>query len=1084
MKKKKGFTLIELLAVIVVLAIIALIAVPLVTSQVEKSRQSAFKNSVIEASRGLTLYLNENQISITPGVDYGIDITELKNKKYIISNLISGKFVEIDGKINSYYITDGRYCAYGTIDDLKIDKDCSKLNPSTPKLENDAFSLSSTTNTITVTVDENKIIADKDIKNITYTLNLYLGKKLISTISQVKNQSTYTFKNLKKETEYSVELVAINSNLKQSKQSKNISTKNMNKPEFEINPNGYSYEKNVIIKYDSKGISNPKYYFKVLTNEKNITLSKNVKKCFDSKSNIYRPEPNSCSVSTNKIENNVWYQTDNKTQQILLKENAVIIANTYDGNNYVDNNSTMTITTIDPTTPTDVDFSYKKTTNSITLIASGEDSESGIYGYQFYLEDNGWTEVITENSYTFKPVLQNHTYKAKVRVINNTYKKGDTLNKKSYTESEEKSITTDVIKKPECKISPEGWATSKTASCTFPEGDFKKQYLRFFTDGDIPSLSNENIWSTYTEDLKFNSENAESLIVRVTDGLNIVQSENTYNITQIDKTAPTKPTISAVLKGTSTAYTGGWTKEEVTITGKSSDALSKVAKIQYSYDEKTWNDDWGTLSYSGNTASVVSTWGSDRNVTFYVRAIDTVGNISDISSMSLKIDRSKPAKPTISAVLKDTTTSYTGGWTKEEVTITGKSSDALSKVAKIQYSYDEKTWNDDWGTLSYSGNTASVVSTWGSDRNVTFYVRAIDTVGNISDISSMPLKIDRSKPAKPTISAVLKDTSTTYTGGWTKKEVTITGKSSDALSKVVKIQYSLDDKKTWNDNWGTLSYSGNTASVVSTWGSDRNTTFYARAIDAVGNISDISSMPLRIDRTAPTKPTISAKVGNSNYTSGSITTGPVVLTASSTDAGSKIQKIQYSYDNSTWRENWGNNLTISGNTSSIKGTWSGNYDTLVYVLAIDNAGNFSEKSTIKLKISPFTYKTDNTGGVRNYCGTGWCTNLKQGAVNTKCTGTVHIQAYYKGAVKYQIQDNSTQACKNNPTVANCCTSSPKDMETTSNTGCTAPWNEGNITIGQTTFRGTRDAYKCIRACFDNNCSNNSGWTVVHVQNSV
>ena len=980
MKKKKGFTLIELLAVIVVLAIIALIAVPLVTSQVEKSRQSAFKNSVIEASRGLTLYLNENQISITPGVDYGIDITELKNKKYIISNLISGKFVEIDGKINSYYITDGRYCAYGTIDDLKIDKDCSKLNPSTPKLENDAFSLSSTTNTITVTVDENKIIADKDIKNITYTLNLYLGKKLISTISQVKNQSTYTFKNLKKETEYSVELVAINSNLKQSKQSKNISTKNMNKPEFEINPNGYSYEKNVIIKYDSKGISNPKYYFKVLTNEKNITLSKNVKKCFDSKSNIYRPEPNSCSVSTNKIENNVWYQTDNKTQQILLKENAVIIANTYDGNNYVDNNSTMTITTIDPTTPTDVDFSYKKTTNSITLIASGEDSESGIYGYQFYLEDNGWTEVITENSYTFKPVLQNHTYKAKVRVINNTYKKGDTLNKKSYTESEEKSITTDVIKKPECKISPEGWATSKTASCTFPEGDFKKQYLRFFTDGDIPSLSNENIWSTYTEDLKFNSENAESLIVRVTDGLNIVQSENTYNITQIDKTAPTKPTISAVLKGTSTAYTGGWTKEEVTITGKSSDALSKVAKIQYSYDEKTWNDDWGTLSHSGNTASVVSTWGADRNVTFYVRAIDTVGNISDISSM--------------------------------------------------------------------------------------------------------PLKIDRSKPAKPTISAVLKDTSTTYTGGWTKKEVTITGKSSDALSKVVKIQYSLDDKKTWNDNWGTLSYSGNTASVVSTWGSDRNTTFYARAIDAVGNISDISSMPLRIDRTAPTKPTISAKVGNSNYTSGSITTGPVVLTASSTDAGSKIQKIQYSYDNSTWRENWGNNLTISGNTSSIKGTWSGNYDTLVYVLAIDNAGNFSEKSTIKLKISPFTYKTDNTGGVRNYCGTGWCTNLKQGAVNTKCTGTVHIQAYYKGAVKYQIQDNSTQACKNNPTVANCCTSSPKDMETTSNTGCTAPWNEGNITIGQTTFRGTRDAYKCIRACFDNNCSNNSGWTVVHVQNSV
>lgn len=1081
MKKKKGFTLIELLAVIVVLAIIALIAVPLVTSQVEKSRQSAFKNSVIEASRGLTLYLNENQISITPGVDYGIDITELKNKKYIISNLISGKFVEIDGKINSYYITDGRYCAYGTIDNLEIDKDCSKLNPSTPKLENDAFNLSSTTNTITVTVDENKIIADKDIKNITYTLNLYLGKKLISTISQKQNQNTYMFKNLKKETEYTVELVAINSNLKQSKQSKNISTKNMNKPEFEINPNGYSYEKNVIIKYDSKGISNPKYYFKVLTNEKNITLEGKIKKCSDSKLNIYRPEPSSCSISTNQIENNVWYQTDNQIQQILLKENAVIRANTYDGNNYVDNNSTMTITTIDPTTPTDVDFSYKKTGNSITLIASGEDNESGIYGYQFYLEDNGWTEVITENTYTFKPVLQNHTYKAKVRVINNTYKTANTLNKKSYTESEEKSITTDVIKKPECKISPEGWATSKTASCTFPEGDFKKQYLRFFTEGDIPSLSNENIWSTYTEDLKFNSENAESLIVRVTDGLNIVQSENTYNITQIDTTAPTcvwngestswrKSAIIALRcddkrSGCTTSSTNDWKYETSGIT-------KQTENLSYTISDKVGNK--VTCSKTANV--FVDSEAPSLNIKGYEY------KNSDGTRGSLKFEKSSGGGISSGSEIS--------GWKNYGYYLDFDVNDSNGSGIK--------NWKWEWNgsgsaTLSTNiiGNSSKAME---ANTNRTTFTHTVTGSGarylvititdNTGNITKYPIKmyIDRNAPATPTISAVLKNTTTSYTGKWTNKEVTITGTSSDELSKVTEIQYSYD-KSSWG-KWGTLSYSGNNASVVSTWGADRNTTLYARAKDNAGNYSDISSMPLRIDRTAPTKPTISAKVGNSNYTSGSITTGPVVLTASSTDAGSKIQKIQYSYDNSTWRENWGNNLTISGNTSSIKGTWSGNYDTLVYVLAIDNAGNFSEKSTIKLKISPFTYKTDNTGGVRNYCGTGWCTNLKQGAVNTKCTGTVHIQAYYKGAVKYQIQDNSTQACRNNPTVANCCTSSPEDMKTASNTGCTAPWKEGNITIGQTTFNGTKDAYKCIRACFDNNCSNNSGWTVVHVQNSV
>lgn len=800
MKKKKGFTLIELLAVIVVLAIIALIAVPLVTSQVEKSRKSAFKNSVIEASRGLTLYLNENQISITPGVDYGIDITELKNKKYIISNLISGKFVEIDGKINSYYITDGRYCAYGTIDNLEIDKDCSKLNLSTPKLENDAFTLSSTTNTITVTVDENKIIADKDIKNITYTLNLYLGKKLISTISQVKNQSTYTFKNLKKETEYSVELVAINSNLKQSKQSKNISTKNMNKPEFEINPNGYSYEKNVIIKYDSEGISNPKYYFKVLTNEKNITLSKNVKKCSDSKSNIYRPEPNSCSISTNKIENNVWYQTDNKTQQILLKENAVIIANTYDGNNYVDNNSTMTITTIDPTTPTDVDFSYKKTGNSITLIASGEDSESGIYGYQFYLEDNGWTEVITENSYTFKPVLQNHTYKAKVRVINNTYKKGDTLNKKSYTESEEKSITTDVIKKPECKISPEGWATSKTASCTFPEGDFKKQYLRFFTDGDIPSLSNENIWSTYTEDLKFNSENAESLIVRVTDGLNIVQSENTYNITQIDTTAPT-----CVWNGESTSW-----RKSATIALRCEDKKSGCATSS--------TNDW-KYETSGITKQT-------ENLSYTIS--DKVGNKVTCSKTANVFVDSKAPRLNIQAY-EYKNSDGTRGSLKFETSSSGGISSGYEIKGWKYYGYyldfdvDDsngsgiKNWKWEWNgsgsATLYTNIIGNNEKTMEANTNKTTFTHTVTGSGarylvititdNAGNITKYPIKmyIDRNSP-----------TCGTYSGGsttWTKNNRTISVTCSDSFSGCTKASFSKTFSSTVATDYAGITISDN-----------------------------------------------------------------------------------------------------------------------------------------------------------------------------------------------------------------------------------------------------------------------------------
>ena len=1058
MKNKKGFTLIELLAVIVVLAIIALITVPLVTSQVEKSRQAAFKNSVIEASRGLTLYLNENQMSITPGADYGVDIVELKNKNYIISNLISGKFVEIDGKINSYYITDGRYCAYGTIDNLKIDKDCSKLNPSTPKLENDAFNLSSTTNTITVTVDENKIIDDKDIQNITYTLNLYLGKKLINTISQVKNQSTYTFKNLKKETEYSVELVAINSNLKQSKQSKNISTKNMNKPEFEINPNGYSYEKNVIIKYDSQGISNPKYYFKVLTNEENIQLSENIKKCSDSKSNIYRPEPNSCSISTNQIENNVWYQTDNKTQQILLKENAIIIANTYDGNNYVDNSSTMTITTIDPTSPTDVDFSYKKTGNSITLIASGEDNESGIYGYQFYLEDNGWTEIITENTYTFNPVLQNHTYKAKVKVINNTYKKGDTLSKKSYTESKEKSITTDIIKKPECKISPEGWATSKTATCTFPEGDFKKQYLRFFTEGDVPSLSDESVWSIYTEKLNFNSETDESLIVRVTDGLNTVQSENTYNITQIDTTAPT-----CVWNGESTS----WRKSAI-IALRCDDRKSGCAttsKNDWKYETSGLTKQTDNLSYtiSDNAGNKVT---CSKVANVYV----------DSKAPSLEINGYKTYDGSTkgSSILQISSSGISSGYD-------------ISGWKNYGYYFDFsvndnngsgiKDWKWEWNGSGSATLTTNIIGTSSKtiNNNSTTFSHTVTGSGaryvvititdNLGNITKYPIKmyIDRNKPTVPTLKSVLHNTTTAYTGSWTKSDVTITGTSSDELSKVAKIQYSYD-KNNWKNDWGSLSYSGNNASIVSTWGSDNNTTFYARAIDTAGNISDISSMTLKIDKTKPTAPTISAKVGNSNYTPGSATSGPVVITASSTDSGSKIQKIQYSYDNSNWYENWGNGLTASGNTSSIKGTWSGNYDKTLYVRAIDTAGNISDSSSIKLKIiPPLTYDNNDSSSIKKFYSTNanaQCPNLTKIDANVSAPSNakkIQILVYHKDAVSYEISTEPTSGFEQMKTIP---------YNSTAH-ACQDMGKFGNVTIGSIIYNET-DSTRYIRAKLSNN----------------
>ena len=248
MNKKKGFSLVEVLAVIAVLAIIALIAVPLVGNQIESSRKAAFKDSVLEASKGLNIYLNRKQIKMIPGIEDGAGVSiETLKKEDLISKLISGRFVEIDDKVYAYFISDGNYCAYGPIDDLTVSKECEDLDPTAPIIEKDAFRLTSTTNSITVTVDEKKIY-DNEFNDVTYTLNVYLKSKKKKSQKQIDGQNIYTFEGLKANTEYSVELVATNSAMKQSKQSKKISTFALKKPDFVVEPEGYAFQKNITIK--------------------------------------------------------------------------------------------------------------------------------------------------------------------------------------------------------------------------------------------------------------------------------------------------------------------------------------------------------------------------------------------------------------------------------------------------------------------------------------------------------------------------------------------------------------------------------------------------------------------------------------------------------------------------------------------------------------------------------------------------------------------------------------------------------------------------------------------------------------------
>ena len=82
---KKGFTLIELLAVIVILAIILAISVPTITSLIESSRLSAYKNNekILVKAAKTYMAVNNSEYPKNVGDIRIIDLTELNTNQFI-----------------------------------------------------------------------------------------------------------------------------------------------------------------------------------------------------------------------------------------------------------------------------------------------------------------------------------------------------------------------------------------------------------------------------------------------------------------------------------------------------------------------------------------------------------------------------------------------------------------------------------------------------------------------------------------------------------------------------------------------------------------------------------------------------------------------------------------------------------------------------------------------------------------------------------------------------------------------------------------------------------------------------------------
>ncbi len=341
-----------------------------------------------------------------------------------------------------------------------------------------------------------------------------------------------------------------------------------------------------------------------------------------------------------------------------------------------------------------------------------------------------------------------------------------------------------------------------------------------------------------------------------------------------DLTPPSKPTYVGKHTSDNSAYTSGtWTNNQVYTTLSSTDATSGVTEFYYSTNQTNWvklnlyysnGISKSGTTYSGNEAWTVA---DGRNDTFYFKVKDAAGNESVVSdAFNIKYDTTKPSKPTINGYYYSNNSAYTSGtWATGQIYTTITSTDANAGVTDMYYSYDKSTWNKLYFSKSdgivKSGTTYSGQEPWGyRDRNDTFYVKAVDSAGNTSDISNgFNVKYDLTKPSKPTVTAKFSSNNSAYTSGnWAKSEVYTIISSSDSGVGVSEMYYSFD-QNTWSKlNFAKsngISQSGTTYSGSEAWTvyNNRNQTIYFKAVDARGNTSDVSNgFTIRYDTVAPT----------------------------------------------------------------------------------------------------------------------------------------------------------------------------------------------------------------------------------------
>ncbi|BCB90158.1 hypothetical protein Psuf_074710 [Phytohabitans suffuscus] len=372
-------------------------------------------------------------------------------------------------------------------------------------------------------------------------------------------------------------------------------------------------------------------------------------------------------------------------------------------------------------------------------------------------------------------------------------------------------------------------------------------------------------YGTYSGPVTVNAPGDHTVSYRATDVAGNTSEPQSVSFTVVDEPDPdtTAPTVTAAVTGDrdeNGAYLG-----TATVTISATDSESGVDTIEYSLDGG---------AYTAYTAPLSVTAPGQHTVNY--RATDNAGNTSTPQAVAFTVvDVPDPdtTPPTVNAQIAgepDGEGNYIG-----VATVTISATDADSGVDTVEYSLDGQP---------YAQYTAPVVVNQPGPHTVAY--RATDNAGNTSTPQTVSFTVvDESEPdtTPPTVTAALsgeQDGEGAYVGA-----ATVTLTATDTESGVESVEYSLDGG----------AYTAYTAPVtVNTAG--QHTVSY-RATDAAGNTSAAQSVSFSV--VAPPQdtepPTVNATVAGQRDGNGAYV-GAATVTVTATDAGSGLDRIEYSVD--------------------------------------------------------------------------------------------------------------------------------------------------------------------------------------------